>query len=147
MRPLEWRDALSIGHAEIDAQHARIVEAFNELRGCVYAGGGDLEAGRLLDALIALSAENFATEEALMEALGDGEAHWRLHRDVHQALLREMRLLRQGLARRGAHVTAKTVNFVRQWLFDHIQHTDAELGRLACERLPASGKRRAPAEP
>lgn len=144
MRPIEWCDALSIGHVGIDAQHARIVAVFNDLRGCVYAGGRDVERERLLGELIALSAENFAAEEALMAALGVNEAHCRMHRNMHQGLLREMRLLRDGLARRGAHITARTVNFVRQWLFDHIAHTDSELGRLARGRLPASGKRAQP---
>lgn len=130
MKRIEWQEALRIGHAEIDAQHRRLVETFNALHDAVYRNGGGAQEDALLDRLIALAEENFRTEEALMAAHPAQDSAFQVHREIHDALLRELRLLREGLARCGAHVNAKTVNFVRKWLFDHFTHTDRELVRL-----------------
>lgn len=122
---------MSIGHALIDAQHRRMVALFNDLRDALYAGGAPAEVEQMLDEMLRAAADNFATEEALMSRHPAASESFEVHREIHRGLLAEMRNLRERLFKRGAHIDARTINFIRQWLLDHILHSDRELAGLA----------------
>lgn len=126
-QPIRWHEGLSVGHADIDAQHRRMVDLFNILyRGVHVHGGGEAEDG-MLEELLRMAAENFRTEEDLMRAHAEHHPSFETHRNIHRGLLTELRMLRDALFKSGRHVNAKTLNFIRQWLFDHLTHSDREL--------------------
>lgn len=127
VRPIQWHEALTVGHPEIDAQHRRMVELFNALYSGAYThGAGEAEDG-MLEELLRMAAENFRTEEDLMRAHAEHHPSFETHRNIHRGLLTELRMLRDALFKSGRHVNAKTVNFIRQWLLDHLTHSDREL--------------------
>lgn len=108
-----------------------MVKLFNALhRGVCTHGGGERE-NLMLEEMLRLAVENFRTEESLMRAHAEHHPSFQTHRNIHQGLLTELQMLRDGLLGSGRHVNAKTVNFIRQWLFDHLIHSDRELIDLA----------------
>lgn len=123
---IDWDERLAIGHPQIDAQHRQMVELFNALQRGVYAGLSRNAQDEMLDRLLALAADNFRAEEALMDAL-PADPRFEVHRAIHRSMLREMQMLREGLARRGAHLNTRTLGFISRWLFDHLTHSDREL--------------------
>lgn len=132
---IEWNHGLTVGHAEIDRQHREMVELFNTLHAAVYAGQAGEAQDRMLDRLLLLAKENFASEESLMSAHAEEQERFGVHRAIHRGMLQEMQMLRDGLFQRGGHVNAKTLNFISKWLFEHLTHSDRELADLVrCAR-------------
>jgi hemerythrin-like metal-binding protein len=143
-RRIDWAETLAVGHPGIDAQHREMVEIFNTLHQAVYAGHASGTEEGMLGRLLALAGENFRTEEALMSEHGTDAARLEVHRSIHRGMLQEMQMLRDGLARRSAHVNAKTLNFISKWLFEHLTHSDRDLALLFAnsenrEALPEPG--------
>ena len=63
-----WDDSLSTGVAEIDVQHQRLIDKYNELEAALDAGNGEgrLVAGELLDFLQFYVVWHFEREEVCM---------------------------------------------------------------------------------
>lgn len=130
MQRIEWSKTLELGHAEIDAQHRRMVEIFNLLHDAVYAHRVTVKEDLLLDELLRVADENFRTEEALMQAHREPQVHFEAHREAHVILLHELVALRDGLFARHAHVNLRTLNFLKKWLFGHMSQADRDLLRI-----------------
>lgn len=130
MDRIEWRQEMEVGHLDIDLQHRQMIAVFNALQDAVYGARRRKAVTMLLDELLRAAKENFATEEAMMDALPPN-AELDVHRGIHRGLLRELQDLRDELDSRSAPADAKTVNFLRKWLVDHMLHTDRDLVELA----------------
>jgi diguanylate cyclase (GGDEF)-like protein/hemerythrin-like metal-binding protein len=126
--PLVWNVAHEVGIAEIDTQHARLVELLNRLSDALR--NGEAHAAALQD-VVHYTAFHFASEERLMRTRHyDGAA---AHRDMHQRLLEDLR----GLCLDGAGVSVSlTVRYLREWLLRHVDGADRD---LAAVLLAAAG--------
>ena len=125
MQHIEWTEELELGHAEIDAQHRRIVEILNSLHAAASKHLAGSAENALLDELVRLVDEHFRTEEAMMRATG--YAGYETHREAHQILLQSVVELRDSLFLEHANVNLKTLYFLKHWLYEHMRHTDCEL--------------------
>ncbi|MBF0247395.1 MAG: hemerythrin domain-containing protein [Alphaproteobacteria bacterium] len=88
-RKLELPEALKTGHAVIDAQHARILDAINRILERINMGGRNREA--LEAELLALSNEvrsHFHDEERLLAQMGYSDL--KAHRSHHTKTLRDL---------------------------------------------------------
>lgn len=139
MQHIEWTEELELGHAEIDAQHRRIVEILN----CLHAAAAKHRAGAaenaLLDELVRLVDEHFRTEEAMMRSAR--YAGYETHREAHEILRHSVVDLRDSLFREHASISLKTLNFLKRWLYDHMRHTDCDL-KVIFDRPARRNKRK-----
>ncbi len=107
---LKWTLEISVGDGAIDQEHAEEFELFNRARNAV-------EAGRPIDLIKADLFRHitihFRNEEALMDELNLDESAKELHKAQH----REFFLRSTEMSSRS---DAEFVEFLRQWLIDHI---------------------------
>ncbi len=124
-----WTEALSVGVAEIDAQHR---ELFSRVERVLEAslGGDPARVVPLLAFLREYVSAHFEAEERLM--LEQRYPGHRLHREQHQRFTRDLRALEAELAAAGltADLAERVERRVVDWLRDHVYLTDTALGRF-----------------
>jgi hemerythrin len=83
MAPIVWNDSLSVGVAEIDRQHKKLIAMINELDNAMTAGRGKDVMGEIVDGLIIYTATHFRTEEKYFAQFEyrDAEIHRKEHAD------------------------------------------------------------------
>jgi hemerythrin len=116
---LSWTKDLSVGIAEIDAQHRDLLDCFNETLAAAQTGPKDVVA-RLLESLGDMASAHFAFENNLLDPAVPQEA---AHRNEHVKLLDEYGKLIQDWAAGDIHVR-EVLRFVAIWLVRHIAAMD-----------------------
>lgn len=131
---VEWREHLSVGVEEIDAQHRELFEKFNTLmEACDQGKGGD-EVVQLFAFLDDYVNTHFADEERLQKRLSfpDHEKHL----EQHRKFTAELAAMKERLASEGpTRFFVGTVSrLMTGWLIEHISGMDRAFGRFARER-------------
>jgi hemerythrin-like metal-binding protein len=127
MAGLAWNDGLSIGVAEVDAQHKRLIGLVNEVAEAVRAGAGRDIAGAALRNLCDYAVEHFASEEALMdpETYPEYDMHLGQHMDGTTKALDFLQAFSLG-----EEVDMEQfVAFLSDWVVHHVMEVDQTLGR------------------
>jgi hemerythrin-like metal-binding protein len=125
---IEWDQSLSVGVDEIDEQHKMMVTRVRELSDAIDRGEDSSDLFETMSFLIEYTEHHFGTEERHMLETGYSEY------DTHKAKHEEFRATLKGLAQNllddgSTHELAYQVNvFLINWLLDHIQGVDQELG-------------------
>ncbi len=124
-----WTEALSIGVAEIDAQHRELFARVERLVEASLRG----DAGRVVPLLAFLreyAAVHFEAEERLMR--DRRYPGYRLHRAHHEQFAAGLRALEAELAATGptAGLAERVDREVADWLRDHVYLVDTALGRF-----------------
>jgi hemerythrin len=124
-----WDSSWNIGHAEIDGQHQRWVELFNELENAFLSKNRvDLQSiqrdtyKKILD----YTRYHFASEEKYMHdtAYQETAPHWRLHKDFDRIVYEKYRELEKG----EPILTSELLTLIKNWLLRHIQVEDKKFG-------------------
>lgn len=128
----------AIGIDEIDQQHGQLFDYLDALEAAIVRDDGWLTLHEILDKLAAWSLLHFAVEETLMRIMRfpHREAHAAAHRAFERDLeRRRAKLLQQDLA-------LDTVDWLRQWLTDHIGGPDRDYAEFfqGCFTPPAPGQ-------
>lgn len=116
---IEWTPALGTGVSLIDEQHKALFQWLAELENAA-SDGRTLFGVFVLTRLKHYVREHFAAEEALMKSAGYAglEAHAAEHA-IFRARLAELQL--KSIAQ---DVSSDTVEFLKDWLINHISVTD-----------------------
>lgn len=124
---LEWNEKMSVGVAEIDLEHKKLVSMLNNLYDGMQSGKGKEVLGKVLDDLIAYTASHFAHEERLFAQTGYPAAV--AHTAEHTALTKQA-LDVQAKYKAGATGTLsmEVLSFLKNWLVNHIQGSDKKYG-------------------
>ncbi len=124
-----WTSRLSVGVAEIDAQHQELYRRVDEFLRALAERRARPEIQPLVRFLGAYVREHFATEQQMMElaeyaGMGD-------HMAEHQWFEEEYTRLAERLDRDGAtaEVATALVALLTGWLDHHLETTDRALGR------------------
>lgn len=125
MSLIKWNDSMSVGVAAADADHKKLVEMVNHLFDGVQAGKGKDAVGEILDGLIRYTAEHFDREERYFDQTGypGAAAHKAQHEDLKRQALELQAKFNAGNV---GTLTLETMNFLKSWLLNHIQHSDKE---------------------
>ena len=120
-----WRDEFLIGHEQIDQQHRQLFGLLDQLYDAVCSGQGESVVESIVDELSAYTREHFVTEEALMRELCVPALalHQRDHQRLLDAVQQKLATLRQG----GKVVSIELLEFMNQWLGQHILKSDLQL--------------------
>ena len=129
--PFAWSSALSVGIGSIDSQHKRLIELINRLYKAVVNQQDRQTSGRILDELIDYAAVHFRTEEELFDRHGYAEG--RQHREIHEKLVQRILAYRDEF-RQGAALDISLLEFLKNWLVEHIMRTDKKYSAFLRDR-------------
>ncbi len=141
---ITWSMSLSVGNAEIDDQHRRLVGLINHLHEAMNRGRDRDVVGEVLVGLLDYTSTHFATEEQLM--LRHTYPLYYRHKAAHDVFTAQVAQLHAAFQRGEVVVTLPLTEFLRDWLTDHIKVMDKELGTfLSTGESPFAGSRAATA--
>jgi diguanylate cyclase (GGDEF)-like protein/hemerythrin-like metal-binding protein/PAS domain S-box-containing protein len=134
-----WSSRFETGLPEIDRDHAGLIELINKLT-LLAAARVDMEQlAPLLAELEQYTIEHFSTEEALMRQRSLDETGAAAHRQAHEAMREQIRVMRElsGHSDEQARETlTKLLPVLTRWLFFHVLCTDMQMANeiIALER-------------
>lgn len=139
---VEWSSELATGIEDIDQQHKRLIELYNNFEEAADQNKGRRHLDALLDNLVTYTAEHFTFEESYLEEQGypELESHRRTHRQLSRKL--ERLCIEHRVNRR--RVTGEVRRFLASWLTQHILKHDMEYMPWVSGGRPAG---ETPAEP
>ena len=121
-----WVDAYSVGVAEIDQQHRKLITLINQLDTAMAKGQGKEILGKILKELIHYCAGHFATEEKLFDQYGYPDAAE--HKVKHQKMTEKVLDLQKQFQQGKITITFDVMDFLQKWLDKHILGTDKKYG-------------------
>jgi hemerythrin len=125
MSLVTWREAFSVGVAEVDYEHQELIELINELHRSVLEGVTRAQVVAGLGEIYAQIAAHFALEEKVMR-----ESHYRAlpeHKMDHEALLDDLRDIMDEVEDDGEFDDAQLATDLDRWFSDHFRTHDAKL--------------------
>lgn len=123
MAYVEWNGSMSVHVAVIDGQHQELLRLVNELHDAMTRGQGATILGETIDGLIGYTDRHFATEEGYFEA--SDYPNCAAHKREHQDFMAKVTDFRQGFEEGRFMLTLDIMNFLGDWLVDHILGSDA----------------------
>ena len=135
--PIVWSDELATGVAEIDEQHQILVHALNEASEKLSEGSSADLLMQIIQDLLSYALYHFEMEEGLMQTFGymegaeeEAEQHIKQHRSFSAKVVKVHDGLKTAMPVEGEEL----LDFLYQWLVDHIQNTDQKLARFIIEK-------------
>jgi hemerythrin len=122
---INWQREYEVGYAKVDDQHKELVRIINSLAEAMGAGQGQEQVGQVLHALSEYTSYHFAMEEGLMKS--HDYPDYPAHRKIHESLLASVQDLVTRFDAGKPVLTVAVMNFLQDWLIDHIQREDAKL--------------------
>ena len=128
MAYMEWSDALSCGFEEIDNDHRRLLELFNDLHASVEDELDVDHIGGIFEELLGYTSWHFRHEERLMQQYEYPD--YFAHKEIHDELTGQAKGLYEEFAAGDASVPGKLLPFLKDWLTQHIMVTDKKTGQF-----------------
>ena len=119
---IQFDDEIRTGIEEVDAQHAVLIEIYNELDAAFQKGKANRQMSEILARLFQYTKEHFAAEERLLVETGYPDLAQ--HQFEHERLVEKLRGFVLRYRRGGQRISAEVVEFVRNWVVSHIKGAD-----------------------
>jgi hemerythrin-like metal-binding protein len=121
-----WADAYSVHNPQIDSQHKELFRLADQLHDAMSKGAARTVIGATLKRLSDYTVTHFQWEETLMRnsRYPQLEAHRRMHNEFATRVL----TLRKAFDEGRSSVTVETLEFLRNWLKNHILVVDRQVG-------------------
>ncbi len=127
---IRWSSDLETGVRAIDRQHEELIGMLNELDAAHAGGCPQSVLDDVLQRLGTYVIFHFGTEEALMAGLPHNEEHARQHRHEHAGFIDKLTGLRAQAADNGRQTMEALIDYLNEWLYQHILKSDRELAAL-----------------
>lgn len=121
---VKWDSSLSVGVKTFDSHHQKLISLINKLYVNMEAGDGEEVLKKTLSELIEYTDWHFAAEEEVFEKYNYPEL--KMHVKQHQALLSKARELQNGLENGESVLTNEVLDFLQDWVNNHILKTDRQ---------------------
>jgi len=126
--PLPWEKSYSVGIQEIDGQHQKFIGILNSLYQALESLRPQKELGAILSELIAYATLHFQTEERYFDLFNySGSTE---HKERHRELAEKLLTLQKEYASGKKDITNDLVDFLENWLVDHLATQDQKY--VAC---------------
>jgi len=124
MTVVEWDESLRIGVPSIDDDHKNIILWINDIHGMADYNFPHRTLVYVLDCFVDYVENHFRREERAMEAVNYKgiDAHKRAHQKFEEYIGNVHALV---MADRNSVVSAEVMDFIVNWLSDHIANVDA----------------------
>jgi hemerythrin-like metal-binding protein len=117
-----WDDSYSVKVRRLDDEHQQLFSIINQLHEGMKAGRGKDVMQNVLNQLLCYTEQHFTDEEALMQL---AEYSWiNAHVAVHRQFVREIKAFSQDFQSGAAPISVEMLEFLRNWLAQHIMGTD-----------------------
>lgn len=131
MKQIVWDKSLSVDGGEIDEEHRRLVDLFNLLSRSVAESDSAEYIEAVLEELISCTIWHFRHEERLMlKYKYDGIEE---HKEEHNELIDSVRELQQKFQNKNKLLTNEDIEYLEDWLTQHILGQDMRLGYYLTE--------------
>ena len=119
---IDWSDTLSVNVNVIDAEHKKLLAMINELHEAMVTRKGKSLQQKIVNDMVDYAASHFATEENYMRRFNfPGYA---THKTEHDQFTEKARELKTRGEKTGFVLSLEILNFLRDWLRNHILKTD-----------------------
>lgn len=125
---INWSEKLSVKVEIIDEQHKVLIAIINDLQEAMQAGKGKDVIENVLSRLIDYVKMHFGTEEKLMVKYAYPDQAY--HKGEHFALTSQVGQLYLKVQAGKMIVTIETMDFLKNWLNNHILKTDVKFGEF-----------------
>lgn len=122
MAIIQWNSNLSVGIAEIDGQHQRLVKLINDLNDAMRVGKGKEVTGKIINELTAYTLTHFATEEKYFDKYAYPEKD--THKSEHAKFVQKVSAFKKDFEESRVGVTIPIMDFLSDWLKNHIMGID-----------------------
>jgi hemerythrin-like metal-binding protein len=128
MAKIQWQTVFETKVPSIDMQHKRLVAMINQLEDAVDSGKGAVneEIGSVLVQLVEYTQYHFSEEENIQREIGFSEAV--RHAEYHRMFVEEIKETLMRLKDGGSINVYELMNFLRDWLLNHILTEDRKIG-------------------
>ena len=123
---IEWDENFSVNIKEIDDQHKKWVKMLNDLYDSMKEGSGRHKLASVLDGLVEYTKVHFSTEEKILKKYG--YPFFEGHKKIHDDMIGEVELLELRHKSGETSLSIYVMNFLKNWLADHIMGTDKNYG-------------------
>ncbi len=127
-----WNDIYSVNVVEIDRQHKKLIELMNELHNAMLKGQTKDILGRVIEELIAYTSYHFATEEKYFDQFDYPETT--THKNEHNDFIKKITDFKQDFGEGRLFLSTHIMNFLKDWLINHIQGSDKKYSSLFNEK-------------
>jgi hemerythrin len=117
-----WQEKYSVGIPQIDAQHQGLIRLINDLHSAMASGHGKDAIGKTLDELIRYTKSHFTYEETVLRQ--KNYSKYAMHLAEHKKLTAQVTELREKFLSNKLTLTMEVMQFLKNWLADHIMGHD-----------------------
>lgn len=129
---MKWNESFSVGVAEIDAQHRKLVEMLGNLLEEMKKGQGKAVLTKTIEDMLNYAKEHFATEEKYMKLYNYPDSL--KHKKEHERFVEASKSFYENYVN-GSLTAIDLMNFLKNWLVEHILGSDKRLGKFVCEAM------------
>ena len=124
---INWDERYSVGFELIDEQHKQLVGMINELYSSFIEGKAQETASSILEKMIQYTDYHFTTEHKFFEKYNYPETEE--HKKIHKSFVDKAIELKEGVDSEKVTVSYDIMNFLRQWLLEHILKEDKKFAK------------------
>ncbi len=129
---MKYTDDLKTNINEIDNQHKKLVSIINELYNAMLNKRAREILKKIIDELHNYTIYHFSTEERYMKMYNyPGALN---HISEHKMFIKKVEEFREKFERGSASLTIEIMNFLKDWLTNHIKIVDKRLGEFLVEK-------------
>jgi hemerythrin len=133
MNFMDWNDGYSVGITEIDDQHKHLVNLVNKLHEAMMAKRSTEVLSEVISQLIEYTGVHFATEEQLFARFSYPDTA--PHVAEHQKFVESVETFYKDFQNKRIGVSIDILNFLTDWLKNHILGSDKKYGPFITEKL------------
>ncbi len=133
-----WKDDYNTGIDEIDEQHRILVNTINEANTKLHEDDSVEVLEAITKDLLSYVLYHFETEEEMMSEFGyeahskkEYESHMKQHREFSAKVVE----IREFISKGKPIEKNKLIEFLTNWLINHINKTDQKLGSFLAKRV------------
>lgn len=119
---MNWEKSFSVGVSSIDSQHMKLVQMINDLHDSMKSGKGQDVLKKILNDMANYTVNHFNTEEMLFKKHAYPETDE--HIMQHRIFIEKVGEIKKELEAGKPVFTLKLMNFLKDWLQNHILKTD-----------------------
>jgi hemerythrin-like metal-binding protein len=122
----EWKEKYELGVESIDNDHKVLVGLIDDIYVALSKGEAQTAVNKTVSQLVDYARVHFKREEYYMQKINYSE-HFK-HESEHKIFSKKVDEFVEKLDAGVANITLEVIQFLRDWLINHIQQTDKKLG-------------------